>query len=320
MKLLIFFVFCSVFLILLGFLTNKKKPETYSSGKLNPGSGGSTGTDSEVVDKIKNRHVVTFPNHWRTVLLTKVPFYVSLSANEKLNFESRVQDFLLSCTITGVDVEVDLTDRLLVASSAIIPIFAFPDWTYSNLSEVLLYPDSFNHQFESDGDSKRTILGMVGTGYMEGKMILSKRALHHGFSNNSDKKNTAIHEFVHLIDKMDGVIDGIPSILMERHYVLPWLELLKKKIEELNEDDSDINPYGGTSNVEFYAVISEYFFERPKLLQKKHPKLYGMLEKIFNQKMTSRELQHKKMEVGRNSPCPCGSGEKFKHCCALSAT
>lgn len=320
MKLLIFFVFCSVFLILLGFLTNKKKPESKSNGKINSDSSRNTGTDREAKGKLKTRHVISFPHHWRTVLLTKVPFYVSLSTNEKSNFESRVQDFLLSCTITGVDVEVDLTDRLLVASSAIIPIFAFPEWTYSNLSEVLLYPDSFNHQFEYDGDSERTILGMVGTGYLEGKMILSKRALHHGFSNNSDKKNTAIHEFVHLIDKMDGAIDGIPSILMERHYVLPWLDLIKKKIKEINEDDSDINPYGGTSNVEFYAVISEYFFERPKLLQKKHPKLYEMLEKFFNQDMSSRELQYKKMEVGRNSPCPCGSGEKFKHCCALSTT
>jgi hypothetical protein len=23
------------------------------------------------------------------------------------------------------------------------------------------------------------------------------------------------------------------------------------------------------------------------------------------------------MKVGRNEPCPCGSGKKFKHCCAL---
>ena len=23
------------------------------------------------------------------------------------------------------------------------------------------------------------------------------------------------------------------------------------------------------------------------------------------------------MAVGRNEPCPCGSGKKYKHCCAL---
>ncbi|MGK0390534.1 MAG: Mlc titration factor MtfA (ptsG expression regulator), partial [Maribacter sp.] len=58
-------------------------------------------------------------------------------------------------------------------------------------------------------------------GYMEGKMILSKPALHHGFDNGTDKRNTAIHEFIHLIDKMDGNIDGIPTLLIERPYMLP---------------------------------------------------------------------------------------------------
>ena len=37
-------------------------------------------------------------------------------------------------------------------------------------------------------------------------MVLSKKALYLGFINNTDKKNTAIHEFVHLIDKKDGKI------------------------------------------------------------------------------------------------------------------
>lgn len=26
-------------------------------------------------------------------------------------------------------------------------------------------------------------------------------------------------------------------------------------------------------------------------------------------------LQRKRMRVGRNDPCPCGSGKKFKRCC-----
>jgi len=145
-------------------------------------------------------------------------------------------------------------------------------------------------------------------------MILSKPALHHGFSNKSDKKNTAIHEFVHLIDKLDGSIDGIPELLLERQYTIPWIELINKKIEEIYDKKSDINPYGGTNRAEFYAVASEYFFERPKLLAKKHPKLYGLLENIFNQNMISRNLNKRKLSIGRNSPCPCNSGLKFKKC------
>jgi hypothetical protein len=25
--------------------------------------------------------------------------------------------------------------------------------------------------------------------------------------------------------------------------------------------------------------------------------------------------KHRAAHIGRNSPCPCGSGRKFKHCC-----
>ncbi len=257
---------------------------------------------------------VPFPEKWKIILGTKIAFYNALSLEEKHHFEYKIQEFLLNCRITGIKTDVDIEDKLLVAASAIIPIFEFKNWRYSNLYEVLLYPGMFNEKFETDGPDRR-ILGMVGTGYMEGKMVLSKPALHHGFRNESDKKNTAIHEFVHLIDKSDGNVDGIPTLLLEKQYVIPWLDLINNKIDEIYADKSDINPYGGTNKQEFFAVASEYFFERPKLLAQKHPVLYKLLEEIFDQDMKVRNLNKKKLSIGRNSPCPCNSGLKFKNCC-----
>jgi len=255
-----------------------------------------------------------FPPNWRIILAKEVAFYNTLSKEEKERFEFKVQEFLLNYRITGIQTEITIVDKLLIASSGVIPIFQFPKWRYHNLYEVLIYPARFNENFETKGPN-RNILGMVGTGYMEGKMILSKPALHHGFDNDSDKKNVAIHEFIHLIDKADGEIDGIPKLLLEQPYVLPWLDLIKEKIDDIYEKESDINPYGGTSKIEFFAVASEYFFERPKLLAKKHPKLYNILEEIFDQDMDERDLNKTKMEIGRNDPCPCGNGKKFKRCC-----
>ena len=255
-----------------------------------------------------------FPTDWKIILARYVSFYNSLSGEEKNRFEYKVQEFLLNCRITGIDTSIDLTDKLLVASSAVIPIFEFNDWKYSNIHEVLLYPSMFNENFETEG-SDRGILGMVGSGYMEGKMILSKKALRHGFKNESDKKNTAIHEFVHLIDKTDGSVDGIPSLLLEKQYSIPWIDLINKKIDEIYDGKSDINPYGGTDRAEFFSVVSESFFERLKLLAKNHPDLYNLLEKIFKQDMASRRLKKNKGKIGRNSPCPCNSGKKFKKCC-----
>jgi len=259
-----------------------------------------------------------FPKDWRIVLNREVSFYNSLSEEEKARFEYKVQEFLLNCRITGIGTSVDTTDKILVASSAVIPIFAFKDWKYSNIHEVLLYPSMFNQKFHTEG-AERNIQGMVDNGYMEGKMILSKPALRHGFKNETDKKNTAIHEFVHLIDKSDGSIDGIPSALLEKQYAIPWIDLINKKIDEIYKGKSDINPYGGTNRAEFFSVVSEYFFERPKLLERNHPDLYNLLKRVFKQDLSSRKLSKNKMKIGRNSPCPCNSGNKFKNCCGRSS-
>ncbi len=255
-----------------------------------------------------------FSASWRKILFENILFYNNLNADEKNLFEYKVHEFLINVRITGVETEVNEYDRVLVAASAIIPIFAFPNWQYFNLNEVLLYPGLFNQEFKTSGE-ERSIAGMVGTGYMEGKMVLSKKALHHGFRNETDKKNTAIHEFVHLIDKADGNIDGIPSLLLEKQYAIPWIDLIKKKIDEIYDGQSDINPYGATNKTEFFAVISEYFFERPKLLKQKHPKLYNLLERIFDQKMAGKLKKSPGKEINRNDPCLCGSGEKYKRCC-----
>ena len=232
--------------------------------------------------KHRKKVVITspFPEAYRHILAKEVPFYQQLNESNKIEFEKRVQQFLKQVRVTGVKTTVEDLDKVLIAASAIIPIFNFSGWEYIHLHEVLLYPDSFNHDFEQQGNS-RNVLGMVGNGALNHVMILSKHQLRQAFINKTGKDNTAIHEFVHLVDKTDGDIDGIPSFIMERKYIQPWLQLMQHEIKLINEDKSDIDPYGATNEAEFFAVVSEYFFERPELLKEKHPELYELLEKIF---------------------------------------
>ncbi len=218
----------------------------------------------------------------RQILLENVPFYEELAEDKRKEFEQRMQHFLTRVRITGVNTTVEEIDRVLVAASAIIPIFGFPDWEYIQLNEVLLYPDSFSQEFAQEGHGRDT-LGMVGSGPYQNVMILSQHQLRQDFLNKTGKGNTAIHEFVHLVDKTDGSVDGVPEFLLNKKYVIPWLELMHKEIRRIMADKSDINPYGATNQGEFFAVVSEYFFERPELLREKHPKLYELLALIFRQ-------------------------------------
>lgn len=257
------------------------------------------------------------PKKWQPILIEKVNFYRNLNDLQRMQFEVDIQRFLSTIRITGVQTEVVLADRLLIAASAVIPLFGFPAWSYQNLDEVLLYPSSFDRDYVIDS-KKEVITGMVGSGAMDGKMILSKPSLHLGFDISNDRKNVGIHEFVHLFDKETGAIDGIPPGFEEKAYALPWLDFVQKKTNEIIAKKSDINNYGATNRQEFFAVASEYFFERPHLLKDKHPKLYDTLTKVFNQDMTTiidKSSFTSQATIGRNDPCPCGSGLKYKRCC-----
>jgi Mlc titration factor MtfA (ptsG expression regulator) len=219
---------------------------------------------------------------YAALLNAQVGYYQKLDDASKQHFEKQVLEFLNDVRIEGVGTVITDVDRVLVASSAVIPIFGFPEWRYRNLTNVILYPDTFDNEFQFEGEN-RNIMGMVGSGYMNGQMLLSRAALTKGFSKNSGKENTAIHEFVHLLDKSDGATDGIPENLMAHEYAIPWLKLIHREMHRIEAGKSDINPYALTNEAEFFAVVSEYFFEKPEQLQHKHPEIYQQLSRIFEQ-------------------------------------
>jgi len=218
----------------------------------------------------------------RKILDDYVHFYHNLDSTDKKRFEQKIAEFFTTVRIEPVGLELTTLDELLIASSAVIPIFGFENWKYNNLSSVLLYPDTFDKDFQFEG-GERNIMGMVGSGYMNGQMILSRSALRHGFSKSAGKENTAIHEFVHLLDKSDGATDGVPESLLAHEYTLPWIKMMHEEMQKIEDNKSDINPYAITNEAEFFAVVSEYFFEKPYLLKDKHPDLYLQLSKIFAQ-------------------------------------
>ncbi len=231
--------------------------------------------------KKKKRKTTRFPDSWRSILTEKVAFYRHISVPERARFEENVLQFLDDVQVTGVSIEVDDTDRLLVASSAVIPLFGFPGWRYRNLNEVLLYEGTFNEDYATRHGDDINILGMVGSGSMNRMMILSKSALHQGFDDHISMHNVGIHEFVHLLDKADGATDGIPELLIRQPFITPWVKLMQREIEAIKDGVSDIPFYGSTNEAEFFSVVSEYFFQNPKKLEINHPELFALLEKAF---------------------------------------
>lgn len=223
------------------------------------------------------------PDHYKELLQDYVGFYTRLDEEDKKRFADKLEKFLAAIKITGANAEVEDLDLVLIGAAAVIPVFFIPDWEYINLREILVYPGHFNTDYEQQGHN-RTVSGMVGTGSLENVMILSKWELRQGFVDGRSQRNTAIHEFVHLVDKMDGTLDGVPEILLQRKFVSQWQKLVAEEMERIRSGASDIDPYGATSPVEFFAVAAEYFFEQQETFQAVHPELYRFLTLIFTRR------------------------------------
>ena len=233
----------------------------------------------------KKKHIAdpVQQKNYAALLHAHVAYFQKLDDINKARFEKQIAEFLSETRIEGVGTEITELDKVLISSSAVIPIFGFPGWRYQNLTNIILYPDTFDKEFQFEGEN-RNILGMVGSGYMNGQMLLSRAALTKGFSKSAGGENAAIHEFVHLLDKSDGATDGVPENLMAHKYAAPWLHLMHTEMHKIEAGHSDINPYALTNEAEFFAVATEYFFEKPEQLEAKHPELYKQLSFIFRQK------------------------------------
>lgn len=254
-----------------------------------------------------------FPGSWREMLERRVPFYRVLPADLKETFHGQLQVFVREKTFTGAR-GFEITDevRVVIAASAVRLVLHLGIEQYDDLSEIIVYASHFH-----DPDRDGVILGQA---HPWGVVILSWQAVLHGLANPGDGLDTAIHEFAHILDVRDGTFDGTPELRAHEDY-RPWVENLTRNFEDLKERRGRrhrvLRDYGTLNPAEFFAVATEAFFEKPSRMRELHPGLHEELRRYYGFDPASDGLEGVPSgeEIGRNSPCPCGSGKKYKRCC-----
>jgi Mlc titration factor MtfA (ptsG expression regulator) len=256
-----------------------------------------------------------FPDGWEQILRERVAFFNALDQTGKVRFRQLVQVSLDEVRITGIRTEVDDTIRMLVAASAVIPIFGFHDWEYHRLREVLIYPDAFDDAYRTRGGPDEQTLGMVGLHHLSGVMILSKPALLAGFALQPGPHNVGVHEFAHLVEKEAGEYGLPPEVPWMA--VRQWVRYVARELTHPASHRTGISAYAYTNEHELFAVLAEYFFTSPERLQRRDPALYALLRDLFHQDTGAllSLVPTRRLGIGRNASCPCGSGRKYKHCC-----
>lgn len=211
-------------------------------------------------------------------LETKVDFYRRLPPDEQERFLREVRRFLFDQQITGprgAPVPDDL--KALVAASAVMLVFGRRGYVYERTRDIVIYDEAFDHEYREGAN--KPVLGMV---HGSGPILFSARALREGFANTKDGQNVGLHEFAHVLDFHTGDADGVPS-LMPWATVGPWVRQMHVETDRIEERRSVLREYGATNEAELFAVATEAFFEKPRQLADKHPKLYAMLCETYGQ-------------------------------------
>jgi Mlc titration factor MtfA (ptsG expression regulator) len=218
------------------------------------------------------------PKSAKKTLEQKVGYYRRLPPEEKVRFEREVKRFLFDQQISaprGRAVPEDL--KVLVAASAVMLVFGRKGYVYERTRDIVVYDEHFDTDYEQ-GASKN-IAGMV---HGSGPILFSARALRDGFANALDGHHVGLHEFAHVLDFHAGDADGVPS-LMPWTSVSKWVEMIDVETDKIEARKSVLRDYGATNDAELFAVATEAFFEKPKQLAQKHPKLYAMLVETYGQ-------------------------------------
>jgi Mlc titration factor MtfA (ptsG expression regulator) len=227
-----------------------------------------------------------FPASWRRILRHRVPIVACLPSDLQIRLRRHIQVFLAEKPFIGCQGQA-ITDevRVTIAAQACLLLLgnARPD-CFPRLRQILVYPDAFVVERDRSlgaglvQEQRRTLFGESWT---QGQVILSWAEVVDGAADPRDGSNVALHEFAHQIDQDTGVADGRPwrpSSAKRRR----WATVMGEALEHLRSEPSTvINGYGASEPAEFFAVVTEVFFERPQDLAAEAPAVYGELVALY---------------------------------------
>jgi len=159
---------------------------------------------------------------------------------------------------------------------------------YDNLKTIIIYPSAvaFENLQATGGIYTKEKFLIDGQAANDTVIIIWSDAKREAYHLRHD--NVIVHEFAHEIDFMDGEIDGIPPI--EHSKYDEWTRVLfsdYKKLSDVVLQNREwgkyklLGSYAATNEAEFFAVVSERFFESPESLEKHFPELYKELKDFY---------------------------------------
>jgi Mlc titration factor MtfA (ptsG expression regulator) len=231
-----------------------------------------------------------FSREWAEVLDRNVPLARALPEVDQRELERLVIAFLDEKHFEGAGgFEMSDEVRVTIAAHACILLLHRDTDIYPELETIIVYPSTYVARTTTydgpvviEGDMAR-----LGESWERGVLVLAWDAVRSAATSVTAGHNVVLHEFAHQLDQEDGSMDGAPALGSRARYAT-WARVLGEEYADLvaRVDAGrgvEIDPYGATSPPEFFAVVTEMFFENPLLLRARHPELYATLADFYRQ-------------------------------------
>jgi MtfA peptidase len=248
-----------------------------------------------------------FPEDLLKLLQRHVVFFHKLPGSDRFELLDHIQVFLAEKRFEGCG-GFTISDevRVTIAAQACLLLLHRDTDYFPHLVTILVYPLTYMAEEERQiGEhvwQEGTVSRLGETGRRMGSLVLSWGAVKHGAADPADGKNVVLHEFAHQLDYENGAADGVPG-LATREQQLAWSEVMRSEFASLRAADETgirtlLDTYGATDPVEFFAVSVEAFFEQPRALRARHPRLYAELQNYFNQDPAEYSAEHTAGNIG----------------------
>lgn len=177
---------------------------------------------------------------------------------------------------------------LIIALQACLPILNLGLQWYRGWVSVIVYPAQFapdRTYVDENGVEHRTNSVLSGESWHKGPVILSWEDSQH--AGIADGYNLVIHEFAHKLDILNGSANGFPPLHKGMQSGV-WSKVLAEAFDDFQRQlqanlSIPIDDYAATSPAEFFAVLSEVFFERPDILYAYYPQVYEQFTLFYRQ-------------------------------------
>jgi Mlc titration factor MtfA (ptsG expression regulator) len=246
-----------------------------------------------------------FPIEWCSILEHRFPHYAYLNSDEKQRLGTLIQLFIAQKRFEGRR-EMEITDevRVLVAANACLLILELSFDFFRDVSAVLVYPSAMTRpealfgDRHTHGEVTRKETPLSGEAHENGPVMLAWDSITGNAIQADDGLNVIFHEFAHKLDMLTGEADGVPPLHQASDYTA-WAEVCGREYRHLVRRfskglDSFFDDSASEHPAEFFAVATEVFFEKPKEMKRRRPKLYEVLKGFYRQDPVLRGYESEK--------------------------